>query len=59
MANKFRIGVSREVITKDGRTIFGEEATRILEDANVEWTILEDQPAGSRQTMRRSLMLFV
>ena len=46
MANKFRIGVSREVITKDGGTIFGEEATRILEDANVEWTILDDHSAG-------------
>ncbi|MDA0237153.1 MAG: NAD(P)-dependent oxidoreductase [Proteobacteria bacterium] len=46
MINKFRIGVSREAITKDGRTIFGEEATQILEDANVEWAILEDQSAA-------------
>ena len=43
MAGKFRIGISKEVLTKEGGTIFGEQAMRVLDDPAVEWEILEDQ----------------
>ena len=43
MAEKFRIGVSQEVVTADGGTIFGEDAMKILDDPAVEWEILADK----------------
>ena len=43
MAEKFRVGVSQEVVTADGGTIFGEDAMKILEDPGVEWEFLADR----------------
>ena len=43
MADKFRIGVSQEVVTADGGTIFGAEAMKILDDPSVEWEFLADK----------------
>ena len=43
MAEKFRIGVSQEVVTADGGTIFGENAMKILDDPAVEWEFLADR----------------
>ena len=43
MAEKFRVGVSQEVVTADGGTIFGEDAMKILDDPAVEWEILADK----------------
>ncbi len=43
MAGKFRVGVSQEVVTADGGTIFGEDAMKILEDPAIEWEILADR----------------
>jgi len=39
LAGKFKIGISRDAITKDG-TIFGEEAFKVLEDPAVQWEFL-------------------
>ena len=39
---KFKIGISRDVITEKG-TIFGEEAFKVLEDSAVEWEFLPDK----------------
>jgi len=50
MAEKFRVGVSQEVVTADGGTIFGEDAMKILDDPAVEWEILADRvPALTQQ----------
>lgn len=43
MAAKFRVGVSQEVVTADGGTIFGEGAMKILDDPAIEWEILADR----------------
>jgi len=43
MATKFRVGVSQEVATADGGTIFGEDAMKILDDPAIEWEILADK----------------
>lgn len=43
MTAKFRIGVSRDVITADGGTVFGAEAMRVLEDPAVEWEYLPEK----------------
>ena len=43
MAEKFRVGVSQEVVTADGGTIFGEDAMKILDDPAIEWEILADR----------------
>jgi D-3-phosphoglycerate dehydrogenase len=43
MAAKFRVGVSQEVVTADGGTIFGEDAMKILDDPAIEWEILADK----------------
>jgi len=43
MAGKFRIGISQEVVTADGGTIFGDSAMKVLDDPDVEWEILADR----------------
>lgn len=43
MAAKFRVGISQEVVTADGGTIFGEDAMKILDDPAIEWEILADR----------------
>lgn len=42
MTDPFRIGISKDVRTADGGTIFGEEAFRILEDPAVTWEFLPE-----------------
>ncbi len=44
MSRKFKIGISRDVITANG-TIFGEEAFKVLEDPAVEWEIMPEKLA--------------
>ncbi len=54
MAGKFRVGVSQEVVTADGGTIFGEDAMKILDDPAIEWEILADRvPALTREHAAR------
>lgn len=43
MTAKFRIGVSRDVITADGGTVFGPEAMKLLDDPSVEWEFLPEK----------------
>lgn len=43
MTDKFRVGVSQEVVTADGGTIFGEDAMKILDDPAIDWEILADR----------------
>ncbi len=43
MAGKFRVGVSPEVQTADGGTVFGKDAMKILDDPSVEWEFLADR----------------
>lgn len=43
MTEKFRIGISRDVITADGGTIFGQAAFGILEDPAVQWEFLPEK----------------
>lgn len=42
MTDKFRIGISKDVRTADGGTIFGEDAFRILDDPAVTWEFLPE-----------------
>lgn len=43
MAKKFRVGISQEVVTADGGTIFGDKAMKILDDPLIEWEFLADR----------------
>ncbi|UCH49954.1 MAG: dehydrogenase [Betaproteobacteria bacterium] len=43
MAEKFRVGVSPEVVTADGGTVFGDDAMKILEDPAIEWEYLPER----------------
>ncbi len=43
MAEKFRVGVSPEVVTADGGTVFGEDAMKILDDPAIEWEYLPER----------------
>lgn len=45
MGDIFRIGISKEVITADGGTLFGAEAMKILDDPAVEWEFLPEKVA--------------
>jgi phosphoglycerate dehydrogenase-like enzyme len=45
MNEKFRIGVSRDVITADGGTMFGPEAMKLLEHPAVDWEFLPEKVA--------------
>ncbi len=49
MAGKFRVGISQEVVTADGGTIFGEEAMKILDDPAIQWEILADRVSALTQ----------
>ncbi len=40
---KFRIGISRDVVNADGSTMFGEDAFKVLEDPAVEWELLPER----------------
>ena len=40
---KFKIGISRDSITADGGTIFGEEAFEVLKDPAVEWEFMPEK----------------
>jgi D-3-phosphoglycerate dehydrogenase len=39
----FRIGISRDVLTADGGTVFGTEALAVLDDPAVTWEILPEK----------------
>jgi D-3-phosphoglycerate dehydrogenase len=39
----FRIGISRDVLTSDGGTVFGEAALAVLDDPAVTWEILPEK----------------
>ncbi|MGH8677477.1 MAG: 2-hydroxyacid dehydrogenase [Burkholderiales bacterium] len=41
MAGKFKVGITRDVVTKDG-TIFGTEALKVLDDPAIEWEFLPE-----------------
>ena len=43
MTAKFRVGVSRDVITADGGTVFGPEAMKLLDDPSIEWEYLPEK----------------
>jgi len=43
MSGKFRVGVSRDVITADGGTMFGPEAMKILDHPAVSWEFLSEK----------------
>ncbi|MBI1396489.1 MAG: dehydrogenase [Betaproteobacteria bacterium] len=43
MADRFRVGISRDVITADGGTIFGEEAFKVLDHPSVQWEFLPEK----------------
>jgi phosphoglycerate dehydrogenase-like enzyme len=50
MAEKFRVGISQEVLKTDGSTIFGEAAMKVLDDPMIQWEILPDRvPALTRE----------
>ena len=54
MAAKFRVGVSPEVVTADGGTVFGEDAMKILDDPAIEWEYLPERvPALTQQHAAR------
>jgi hypothetical protein len=45
MGDKFLVGVSRDVITADGGTMFGAEAMKILDHPAVTWEFLPEKVA--------------
>ena len=54
MAAKFRVGVSPEVVTADGGTVFGEDAMKILDDPAIEWEYLPERvPALTQEHAAR------
>ncbi len=54
MAEKFRVGVSPEVVTADGGTVFGDDAMKILEDPAIDWEYLPERvPELTRQHAAR------
>ena len=54
MAEKFRVGVSPEVVTADGGTVFGDNAMKILEDPAIEWEYLPERvPALTQEHAAR------
>ncbi len=42
MAGKFKVGITRDVVTQDG-TIFGTDALKVLDDPAIEWEFLPEQ----------------
>ncbi len=40
---KFRIGISRDVVNANGSTMFGEDAFKVLDDPAVEWELLPER----------------
>lgn len=42
MAEKFKIGITRDALTANG-TVFGDEAMKVLDDPAVEWEILPEK----------------
>jgi D-3-phosphoglycerate dehydrogenase len=54
MGEKFRVGVSPEVVTADGGTVFGEDAMKILDDPAIEWEYLPERvPALTQEHAAR------
>ena len=43
MNEKFRVGVSQEVMTADGGTIFGDDAMKILQKYKIEKLLIVDK----------------
>jgi phosphoglycerate dehydrogenase-like enzyme len=41
MAEKFKVGITRDVVTRDG-TIFGNEPLKLLDDPAIEWEFLPE-----------------
>ena len=39
---KFRVGISRDVLSPSGEPVFGREALKVLDDPNVEWEYLPE-----------------
>ena len=39
---KFRVGISRDVLSPSGEPVFGREALKALDDPNVEWEYLPE-----------------
>ena len=40
MAQKFRVGITRDVLGPSGEPVYGREALRVLDDPLVEWEYL-------------------
>ena len=38
--DKFRVGITRDVLSPSGEPVYGQAALRILEDPHVEWEYL-------------------
>ncbi len=54
MRGKFRVGISHEVMTADGGTVFGEDAMKILDDPDIEWEYLAERvPALTQEHAAR------
>ena len=39
---KFKVGISRDVLSPSGEPVFGREALKVLDDPNVEWEYLPE-----------------
>jgi len=49
MAEKFRVGITRDNLKPDGRPLFGEASLEILRDARIEWEFLPELEAELSQ----------
>ena len=42
MAEKFRVGITRDVLSPSGEPVYGRDALKVLDDPNVEWEYLDE-----------------
>ena len=54
MAEKFRVGITRDVLSPSGEPVYGREALKVLDDPLVEWEYLPQvEPELTAETAGR------
>src|SRR3954464_2860265 len=54
MAEKFKVGITRDVLSPSGEPVFGRDALKVLDDPSVEWEYLPAvEPELSAETAAR------
>ena len=54
MPEKFKVGITRDVLSPSGEPVFGRDALKVLDDPSVEWEYLPAvEPELSAETAAR------